>query len=123
MDLAYLYGGPHWERASIYLSPGIEPPEEIEARDQDTGAAIQLVRLSDRSLVCEKVFLYMDGKKAIYKGCDQWDCHRQQLGSCSCGSHTPSEARPQRAEPGEPAWFPAPTKDQQRRAAERQLRP
>jgi hypothetical protein len=124
VDIAYLYGGPHWERASIYLPPGIEPPEEFDAVNSDTGATLQFVRISDRSLACEKVLVRMEGKRAVYRGCGQWECHRgERIGRCQCGSHSDAEAAPQRAYPAEPAWFPPMTQDQQRRAAERQLRP
>jgi len=123
MDIGYTYGGTHWEHAAIYLPPGIEPPEDFEGIDPDTGRRIQFVRLSDRTLACEKVLIAKQEKKSIYRGCGNFECHRIQLGKCSCGSHSDAEARPQRAEPGEPAWFPPMTTDQARRAAERTLAP
>lgn len=121
MDVGYTYGGPHWERAAIYLPPGLQPPEDIEVTDAESGRRDTYVRLSDRTLACEKVLLRMEGKRAVYSGCGNYECHRTQIGTCQCGSHTPEQARPQRAEEGEPAWEPAMTKEQVDRARQRTL--
>lgn len=125
MDIGYTYGGPHWERASIYLPPGAEPPEEIEVTDAESGRRDTYVRLSDRTLACEKVLLRYEGTKntrPVFAGCGNYECHRgPQLGVCQCGSHSPEQARPQRAEVGEPAWDPPMTKEQVDRARQRTL--
>lgn len=97
MDVSYTYGGSDWSRISLYAPPGLEPPEEIEMTDPDTGARKSYVRLSDRSLNCERVSIGMEGRKKIYRGCGEFECHRgPRLGECRCGSHSPDEARPQR---------------------------
>lgn len=127
MDIGYIFGGPHWERASLYLPPGLEPPEEIVLLDAESGRPDTYVRLSDRSLSCEKQIVGYGGKgnkTPIYRGCGDWQCHRgATLGICGCGTHNENEARPQRSEVGEPAWEPPLSKETQQRAQSRTLRP
>jgi hypothetical protein len=122
MDIGYTYGGPHWERVSLYAPPGVAPPEELELTTE-SGSQILYVRLSDRSLACEKVIVGYDGKKPIFRGCGNEQCHRGPLlGVCNCGTHTETEARPQRAYEGEPAWEPPLPKEVQQRAQARSKR-
>lgn len=127
MDVGYSYGGPHWEHASIYLPPGLMPPEEFEVTDPETGRRDLFVRLSDRSLACEKVIVRYEGAnntKPVYRGCGNYECHRgPHLGVCQCGSHTDEEARPQRAAEGEAAWTPPMTDKERSTAAQRKLVP
>ncbi|MFD5864389.1 hypothetical protein ACFWGP_05525 [Agromyces sp. NPDC127015] len=94
MRIGYHYGAAGTAASMIdgvelYAEPGYEPPESFTlTRD---GREVEFVRLSDRTLECNKA----EG------GCGSYDCHRLTLGKCRCSGH--KNPRPQRAAPAKVA--------------------
>lgn len=77
----------------LYAEKGYSPPEAFTLTHETRGT-VEFVRLSDRSLDCNK----SEG------GCGSGDCHRRILGECRCGRHI--NPRPARA-----ASAPAPKRE------------
>jgi hypothetical protein len=82
----------------VYVETGYEPPDTITATHD--GKQVEFIRLSDASLVCEKVETRINSQGVIVPvpgECGTFDCHRKEPGNCQCGRH-PSPVRFVRAE-------------------------
>lgn len=89
MDTAFTYSTADRVRMTIYVAPGYEPPATILL--EHDGQPVEFMRLSDMSLVCERVAFRIDaqGNEVPVPGdCNSFDCHRAVLGQCQCGRHS-----------------------------------
>jgi hypothetical protein len=88
MDRGFTYGSPTGIRASLYLAPEFDAPDEITVTRN--GEPVRFLRVSDHSLECRKVDsrITAQGEVAPVPGeCRNPDCHRMMLGACQCGRH------------------------------------
>jgi len=88
MQDRFTYSTQHRVPLILYVQEGFEPPDNITAT-QD-GKQVEFIRLSDASLVCERVETRINAQGAIVPVPGEFgsfDCHRKEPGNCQCGRH------------------------------------
>jgi hypothetical protein len=88
MDDRYSYSTASRVHLAIYVAEGYDPPATIML--EHDGQPVEFMRLSDMSLVCEKVAFRIDSQGnevPVHSECGSYDCHRLVLGQCKCGRH------------------------------------
>lgn len=85
------YVSKNWDKADVYLRPGLRAPLSFEAVDEETGDPVTFTRISDDSMTCHPVTspTRTKGGKTTYitKKCGNEECHRRDPGTCQCGLH------------------------------------
>lgn len=88
MQDRFTYSTQHRVPLIVYVEEGVEPPDSITATQG--GKQVEFIRLSDASLVCERVDTRVNAQGVIVPvpgECGSFDCHRKQPGECQCGRH------------------------------------
>jgi hypothetical protein len=88
MQDRYTYSTQHRVPLIVYIEAGYEPPDSINGTHD--GKPVEFIRLSDASLVCERVDSRINAQGVVVPvpgECGEYDCHRKEPGKCQCGRH------------------------------------
>lgn len=88
MQTGHTYCSQTWQKVDIYVPENFGPPDEITLVDPE-GEDMLFFRLSDRALECDDVI-------GVTGHCDNYECHRRELGQCDCGRHKDNREGPHR---------------------------